>query len=84
MRFSINYQFISFIILILISFSLQSQEIWVEDDNTGEPLEGVLIFNEESGTNTITDDLGIANLKDFSINSMINFKLIVNIIGPNR
>ena len=76
MRFSINYHFIAFIILILISFSLQSQEIWVEDYNTGEPLEGVLIFNEESGTNTITDDLGKANLKDFSTNSMINFKLL--------
>jgi hemoglobin/transferrin/lactoferrin receptor protein len=76
MRFSINCNFITFIILTLISFGLQSQEIWVEDDNTGEPLEGVLIFNEESGTNTITDDLGKANLKDFSSNSMVNFKLL--------
>ena len=57
MRFSINYNFIAFIVLTLISFGLQSQEIWVEDSNTGEPLEGVLVFNEESGTNTITDNL---------------------------
>ena len=76
MRFSINCHFITFIILTLISFGLQSQEIWVEDGNTGEPLEGVLIFNEESGTNTITDDLGKANLKDFSSNSMVNFNLL--------
>ena len=76
MRFSINCHFITFIILTLISFGLQSQEIWVEDDNTGEALEGVLIFNEESGTNTITDDLGKANLKEFSSNSMVNFKLL--------
>lgn len=76
MRFSINCHFITFIILTLISFGLQSQEIWVEDDNTGETLQGVLIFNEESGTYTITDDLGKANLKDFSSNSMVNFNLL--------
>ena len=76
MRFSINYHFLTFIILTLISFGLQSQEVWVEDVNTGEPLQGVLIFNEESGTNTITDDLGKANLKDFSSNSMVNFNLL--------
>ena len=76
MRFSINFHFIAFTILTLISYGLQSQEIWVEDDNTGEPLQGVLIFNEESGTNTITDDLGKANLKGFSSNSMVNFNLL--------
>ena len=75
MRFSINYNFIAFIVLNLISFGLQSQEIWVEDSNTGEPLEGVLVFNEESGTNSITDNFGKVNLKDFSSNSTINFNL---------
>ena len=76
MIFSINYNFIAFIFLNLISFGLQSQEIWVEDSNTGEPLEGVLVFNEESGTNTITDNFGKVNLKDFSSKSTVNFNLL--------
>jgi hemoglobin/transferrin/lactoferrin receptor protein len=76
MRFSINYNFIAFIFLTLISFGLQSQEIWVEDSNTGESLEGVLVFNEESGTNTLTDNFGKVNLKDFSSNSKVNFNLL--------
>ena len=75
MRFSINYNFIAFIVLNLISFGLQSQEIWVEDSNTGESLEGVLEFNEESGTNTLSDNFGKVNLKDFSSNSTVNFNL---------
>ena len=76
MRFSINYNFIAILVLNLISFGLQSQEIWVEDSNTGEPLEGVLVFNEESGINTITDNFGKVNLKDFSSNSTVNFNLL--------
>ena len=34
-----------------------------------------MVFNEESGTNTITDNFGKVNLKDFSSNSTVNFNL---------
>jgi len=75
MRFFVNYNFIAFIFFTLISVGLKSQSIWVEDNLTAEPLEGVLIFSEENGINTITDVLGKADLKNFPSNSLINFNL---------
>ena len=65
MRFFVDYNFIVFIFFTLISVGLKSQSIWVEDNLTAEPLEGVLIFSEENGINTITDVLGKADLKTF-------------------
>ena len=61
---------------LLFSINLYAQEIWVEDNNSGEPLEGVAIFNQNKSNSTITDKYGKASLKNFSPNDSLNLQIL--------
>ena len=60
----------------MFSIKLNSQEIWVEDNNSGEPLEGVAIFNQEKSNSTITNKYGKASLDVFPKNDSLYFQFL--------
>ena len=64
------------LLCLFLSINLYAQEIWVEDTNSGEPLEGVAIFNEDKSKSTITDKYGNAFLENFSENDSLNFQIL--------
>ena len=74
MIYSKKYR-VSFLCLFL-SINLYAQEIWVEDNNSGEPLEGVAIFNQDKSNSTITDKYGKASLENFSPNDSLNLQIL--------
>ena len=47
---------------LFFSINLYAQEIWVEDDSSGEALEGVAVFNQDKSRSTITDKYGKGSL----------------------
>jgi len=61
---------------LFLSINLYAQEIWVEDNNSGEPLEGVAIFNQDKSNSTITDKYGKASLENFSPNDSLNLQIL--------
>tara|TARA_B100001769_G_scaffold118514_1_gene92413 strand:- start:6199 stop:8688 length:2490 start_codon:yes stop_codon:yes gene_type:complete len=61
---------------LFFSINLYAQEIWVEDNNSGEPLEGVAVFNQDKSRSTITDKYGKASLEIFSPNDSLNFQIL--------
>lgn len=56
--------------------SLCGQEVWVEDNITGEPLENAVIFSENGSHNVLTDAIGKAVLNDFPRQGKINISLL--------
>ena len=76
MKFSGSYCFIYPFLFFFISIIGKSQEIWIEDENTGDAIEGVLLINDSSDINTYTNSFGKANLKNFPKNCIVEFNLI--------
>ena len=69
--------FIRTAILILslwIHAGLFSQTIFVYDQQTGDPVDNVYIFNDQKTATTLTNNLGMAELKGFSDNDIIHFQ----------
>ena len=61
---------------LFFSINLYAQEIWVEDNSSGEALEGVAVFNQDKSRSTITDKYGKASLEIFSPNDSLNFQIL--------
>lgn len=61
-------------VFLFLSVSLQSQNIFVVDQNTGFPINHVFIYNEQKSVTTTTNDLGIANLSIFGKEDVIVFQ----------
>lgn len=88
MRFS----FIAFLSLFTFFSSLQAQEIKVLDQDSGEPLVNVAIYNLNKTKNSITNLQGKADVSMFKLNEMLVFKHISHLekrmlksqIGANR
>ncbi len=76
MIYSKRYKVIFVCFFIIFSIKINSQEIWVEDNNSGEPLEGVAIFNKEKDKSTITNIYGKASLDSFSKNDSLYFQFL--------
>lgn len=62
----------SFFLLTLFNLSGQTVQVQVVNAKTGQPVEGVLLFNERYST--LTDSLGKFNLDKFPDESIILFK----------
>jgi hemoglobin/transferrin/lactoferrin receptor protein len=68
-----NVKTIFLSVLLLISFQpINAQTIQVVNGKTGQPIEGVLLFTESFSTQT--DNLGKANIDNFSFGDRILFK----------
>ena len=61
---------------LFFSINLYAQEIWVEDNSSGEALEGVAVFNQDKSRSTITDKYGKASLELFYPNDSLNFQIL--------
>ncbi|RLD71427.1 MAG: hypothetical protein DRI87_06975, partial [Bacteroidetes bacterium] len=63
-----------FIFLILANYHLFAQSVFVYDQQTGDPVGNVYIFNDTQTATTLTNELGIAQLKEFLASDHIHFQ----------
>jgi hemoglobin/transferrin/lactoferrin receptor protein len=63
-----------FILFLWLRLGLLSQTIFVYDQQTGDPVSNVYIFNDQKTATSLTNNLGIADLKSFSKNDIIHFQ----------
>ena len=63
-----------FILFLWLRLGLLSQTIFVYDQQTGDPVSNVYIFNDQKTATSLTNNLGIADLKGFSKNDIIHFQ----------
>lgn len=64
----------TFFIFLLNIISSEAQGIMVIDQDTGQPLFNVAIFNEEKSISTLTDFDGKADISNFSLDERIIFR----------
>lgn len=62
-----------FFLALLIAESLSAQQILILDQNTRQPLAQVIIYNQDSSRQAVTDDRGTAELKGFVNDLKITF-----------
>jgi len=60
-----------FLLLTVIS---QSQSVFIYDQQTGEPIGNVFIFNDGNTATGLSNELGYARLEDFAITDEIHFQ----------
>lgn len=62
------------LLLLLVIVKLQSQTILVYDQQTGEPISNVFIFNNDNTATGLSNELGYARLEGFSASDDIHFQ----------
>lgn len=62
------------LLLVFVSLMLRSQNVFVYDKQSGEPLSNVFIYSSDKKTTTISNKTGIADLSRFSNNEIITFR----------
>ena len=62
------------VLLLLVIVKLQSQTILVYDQQTGEPISNVFIFNNDNTATGLSNELGYARLEGFSASDDIHFQ----------
>ena len=58
----------------MFSYDIQSQTIFVFDQQTGEPISDVFLYSNDKKTTGLTDHLGIVDISDFSDSAVIHFQ----------
>jgi hemoglobin/transferrin/lactoferrin receptor protein len=61
-------------ILLVIGVGLKSQSVFIYDQQTGEPIGNVFIFNDDNTATSLSNELGYARLDEFSISDNIHFQ----------
>ena len=69
-----RFFFTALLSLLVSNFSLQAQEIIVFDQDSGEPLVNVAIFNPNKSKNSITNLNGKADISKFRLDEVLIFK----------
>jgi len=69
-----RFFFTALLSLLVSNFSLQAQEIIVLDQDSGEPLVNVAIFNPNKSKNSITNLNGKADISKFRLDEVLIFK----------
>ena len=62
MKFFDRNNFLVLVTFLFLCCNIFGQEVWVEDDVTGEPLENVTVFTESGSHNVVTNAIGKALL----------------------
>lgn len=62
------------LLLLLVIVKLQSQTILIYDQQTGEPISNVFIFNNDNTATGLSNELGYARLEGFSVSDDIHFQ----------
>jgi len=62
------------ILLVLANIGLLSQSVFVYDQQTGEPVSNVFIFNDDKTATGLTNELGFVKLEEFSSSDHIHFQ----------
>jgi len=63
-----------FFSIVFCLASLNAQNLFIYDQQTGLPISDVYIYNDQKTTTALTDEIGIANISDFSQDDHINFQ----------
>jgi hemoglobin/transferrin/lactoferrin receptor protein len=61
-------------ILLLVEIGLKSQSIFIYDQQTGEPISNVFIFNKDNTATGLSNELGYARIDNFTISDDIYFQ----------
>jgi ribosomal protein L11 methylase PrmA len=78
---------LSFLIFTLTPSLFWSQEIKVIDANTGDPIEGVALYNTQKTKSVLTDTFGAASLRDFSREDNVNVQFygyVSQVLSPEE
>ncbi len=78
---------LSFLIFTLTPALFWSQEIKVIDANTGDPIEGVALYNTQKTKSVLTDTFGAASLRDFSREDNVNVQFygyVSQVLSPEE
>ena len=75
MRFLSKKKLIILLFFFTCRFLSHAQTIYVEDSNSGEPLENVAIFSIDKTQNTFTDYKGEANVDEFNLSNPLVFQI---------
>ena len=69
-------RFVAFLILFFVvsTFTAQAQTIFVYDKQTGNPIWDVLLYNNQKDKTALTNEVGIADVSEFSRDDVINFQ----------
>lgn len=70
----IKMRILASLLLVFVSLMLRSQNVFVYDKQSGEPLSNVFIYCSDKKTTTISNKTGIADLSKFSNNEIITFR----------
>ncbi|MDR5591478.1 TonB-dependent receptor [Christiangramia sp. SM2212] len=74
-----------FLSLFLLIFSISAaQEITVLDNDIGEPVVNVAIFNQDKSVSTLTDITGKADISEFTDTEVIIFKAVSHVEAFRR
>lgn len=74
MIISIKKTLISVFSIIFCLASLNAQNLFVFDQQTGNPISNVFIYNDQKSTTALSDEIGIVDLSKFSEEDNINFQ----------
>ncbi|MGA0048695.1 MAG: hypothetical protein ACO3GY_05695, partial [Flavobacteriaceae bacterium] len=78
---------LSLLIFTLTPALFWSQEIKVIDANTGDPIEGVALYNTQKTKSILTDTFGAASLSDFSREDNVNIQFygyVSQVLSPEK
>ena len=75
MKFLSKKKLIVLLFFFTYGFLIHAQTIYVEDANSGEPIENVAVFSIDKTQNTFTNYKGEANVDEFNLSSPIIFQI---------
>ena len=67
---------ISFIYILLITISVNAQNIKILDKASGAPIKEVAVYSQSSNFSTLSNDLGVVNIDNCNNNEVLIFEHI--------
>ena len=66
--------FLLFFFLLTVTVNLFSQTVFIYDQQTGNPIHNVFVYNEQKTITAVSDKIGLADISDFGNRDIIIFQ----------